>query len=346
MSEKKLHAFRSSSPTSFDVARKAGVSQAAVSYVFNGQQNRHVSEATREKILKAAHELGYHAHPSARSLRKGQSDEICCIVNAPVSFFSYHIHLAIQQQVVAHGYVPVFYANSGIPTPKWREALQRMFARRPAGLIMSQFTDMAGDIALARQMGIEHIVLISTRPVEHIPTIIFPSSPPGYLAARHLLERGHRHLGIVHPSDPLLEEIFQQRLEGMRSALAERADTTLAILPLAPTLPDTRSLVETYLTCTDHPTGIYAFNDEYACYLLRALMEREIRVPQEIAIVGTDDLLSCELTWPSLTSIRFDNVDAIGKRAVDMLVDLHTGQPVPEPLSYQLVPQLIQRESS
>jgi len=75
-------------------------------------------------------------------------------------------------------------------------------------------------------------------------------------------------------------------------------------------------------------------------------MEREIRVPQEIAIVGTDDLLSCELTWPSLTSIRFDNVDAIGKRAVDMLVDLHTGQPVPEPLSYQLVPQLIQRESS
>ena len=54
MSEKKLHAFRSSSPTSFDVARKAGVSQAAVSYVFNGQQNRHVSEATREKILKAA----------------------------------------------------------------------------------------------------------------------------------------------------------------------------------------------------------------------------------------------------------------------------------------------------
>src|SRR5258708_10442497 len=164
MSEKKLHAFRSSSPTSFDVARKAGVSQAAVSYVFNGQQNRHVSEATREKILNAAHELGYHAHPSARSLRKGQSDEICCIVNAPVSFFSYHIHLAIQQQVVAHGYVPVFYATSGIPTPKWREALQRLFAPRPPGLIMSQFTAIAGDITLACPRGIGHIRLLSQRP--------------------------------------------------------------------------------------------------------------------------------------------------------------------------------------
>src|SRR5260370_7488251 len=182
MSEKKLHASQRSSPTSFDVARNAGVSQAAVSYVFNGQQNRHVSEASREKILKGADELGYHGHPSARSLRKGQSDEICCIVNAPVSFFSYHIHLAIQQQVVAHGYVPVFYASSGIPTPKWREALQRMFARRPAGLIMSQFTDMAGDISLPRQMGIENIVLTPTRPCEDYPTHIFPRSPPSPLS--------------------------------------------------------------------------------------------------------------------------------------------------------------------
>jgi LacI family transcriptional regulator len=346
MSEKKLHASRRSSPTSFDVARNAGVSQAAVSYVFNGRQNRHVSEETREKILKAAQELGYHAHPSARSLRKGQSDEICCIINAPPSFFSYQMHLSIQQQIVAHGYIPVFYISPVTPTPQWRETLQRMFARRPAGLIMSQLMDMTDDIALARQIGIEHIVLISTRPVEHVPTIIFPSSPPGYLAAQHLLERGHRHLGIIHPSDPLLEEIFQQRLDGMRSALTERADTTLDILPLALTLPDTRCLVETYLTCTDHPTGIYTFNDEYAYYLLRALMERDIRVPQEIAIVGTDDLPSSELTRPSLTSIRFDNVDSIGKRAVDTLINLHSGQPPPESFSYQLVPQLIWRESS
>src|SRR6266481_7598844 len=153
MSEKKLHAFRSSSPTSFDVARKAGVSQAAVSYVFNGQQNRHVSEATREKILKAAHELGYHAHPSARSLRKGQSDEICCIINAPPSFFSYKLYLSLQQQIVVHGYIPVFYTSPDTPTPRWRETLLGMFARRPAGLIMSQLTDTSDDVALARQMG-------------------------------------------------------------------------------------------------------------------------------------------------------------------------------------------------
>src|ERR1700719_3235776 len=234
MTENKQHITRHVSPTSSDVARKAGVSQAAVSYVFNGRQNRHVSEETREKILQAAQELGYHTHPSARSLRRGQSDEICCIINAPPSFFSYRLYFSLQQQIVAHGYTPVFYTSPDTPTPQWRETLRGMFARRPAGLVMSQLVDMADDVALARQMGIEHIVLISIRPLEEGAAVIFPGWPVGHIAACHLLERGHHLLGIIRPRDPLLEEIFQQRLEGMRSALAGRADTMLDMLPLSP----------------------------------------------------------------------------------------------------------------
>ncbi len=346
MTENKQHITRHVSPTSLDVARKAGVSQAAVSYVFNGRQNRHVSEKTREKILQAAQELGYYAHPSARSLRRGQSDEICCIINAPPSFFSYRLYFSLQQQIVAYEYTPVFYTSPDTPTLRWRETLRGMFARRPAGLIMSQLTDTADEIALARQMGIEHIVLISIRPIEHAATIIFPGWPIGHIAAQHLLERGHRHLGIVHPSDPLFEEIFQQRLDGMRSALTGRADARLDMLPFAPTLTGARSLVQSSLARADHPTGIYAFNDECAFYLLKALTERDIGVPRDIALVGTDDLFTCELMRPSLTSIRFDDVDVIGKRAVDMLVGMRSGQPLPHTLSYEIVPQLIQRESS
>ena len=346
MAENEQHITRQTSPTSSDVARKAGVSQAAVSYVFNGRQNRHVSAKTREKILQAAQELGYHAHPSARSLRKGQSDEICCIINAPPSFFSYRLYFSLQQQIVAHEYTPVFYTSPDTPTPRWHETLRGMFARRPAGLIMSQLTDTTDEIALARQMGIEHIVLISIRPVEHVATIIFPGWPIGHIAAQHLLERGHRRLGIVYPSDPLLEEIFQQRLEGMRSALAERDDTRLDILPFASTLTGARSLVQSSLARVDQPTGIYAFNDECAFYLLKALTERDIGVPRDIALVGTDDLSTCELMQPSLTSIRFDDVDIIGKRAVDMLIGMCSGPPTPHPLSYEIVPRLIQRESS
>src|SRR5712692_1349679 len=111
MTEKKQRAPRRFTPTSIDVARAAGVSQAAVSYVLNGTRNAHVSEKTRTKILQAAQEMGYHAHPSARSLRKGQSDEICCIINTPSSSFSYEIHLSILQRIFLHGYIPVFYVS-------------------------------------------------------------------------------------------------------------------------------------------------------------------------------------------------------------------------------------------
>ena len=346
MTTNKQHAHHRAIPTSLDVARKAGVSQAAVSYVLSGKQNRHVSEKTREKIVQAAQELGYQVHPSARSLRRGQSDEICCIINTPPSLFSYEIHLAIQEHIFSHGYIPVFYANSGAPTEQWRETLQSMFSRHPMGLILTQLKSSVDDINIARRMGIENIVLISTEVVADIPTVVFPSSPPGYLAAQHLLERGHRHLAIVQPNEPLLAGLFQQRLEGMRAAMAAAAGTTLDILPPTLSLPDAYYLVDTFLTRKEHPTGIYTFNDEYALPLLRALNDRGMGVPQDIAIVGTDDLPFCECVRPSLTSIRFDSNVAIGRCAVEMLIMLLAGQPLPEGLSHSLNPQLIPREST
>jgi len=346
MTEKKQRAPRRISPTSLDVAREAGVSQAAVSYALNGVSQAHVSDETRAKILQAARKLGYHAHPSARSLRKGQSDEICCIIDAPSTLLAYEIHISIMQQIFQHGYIPVFYVSPSVPTGQWRETLRGIFARRPMGLIMSQFTSMADEISLARQMGIENIVLISPRPVEDIPAVIFPSSTPGYLAARHLLERGHRHLALVHPRDPIMQGVFQERLEGMRAAIGEMPDVALDCLPLAPTLTDAYALVDTNLMGAEHPTGIYAFNDDYALPLLRALADRGVQVPQEIAVAGTDDLPFCEFVRPSLTSIRYDSEDAIGQRVVEMLISLQTGQLLQANYTHTLTPQLIPREST
>jgi LacI family transcriptional regulator len=214
------------------------------------------------------------------------------------------------------------------------------------GLIMSQFMSAADDIRLARQMGIENIVLISPWQVEDIPAVVFPGSPPGYLAARHLHERGYRHLGIVHPKDLVMEDIFQQRLEGMHAALDEIPGITLDIFPLSPTLSDACSLVDTYLTRAEYPIGIYSFNDDYALPLLRALADRGVQVPQQIALVGTNDLPACEFVRPSLTSIRYDSESAIGKRVVEMLINMQTDHSLAINHTHTLSPQLIQRESS
>ncbi len=198
-------------------------------------------------------------------------------------------------------------------------------------------------IALAKRMGVDNIVLYSVEPLKYAGTILLPTMPLGYLAAQHLLERGHHHLGLIRPVDSLHEYGFQQRLEGMRSAIAGIPEVTLDILPLQFTLSDAHSLVDTCLTGADHPTGIYAFNDEYALLLLGALADRGRRVPQDVAVVGTDDISFSTFMRPTLTTIRFDTI-SLAQRAVGMLVNWHSGQPLPEELTRPLVPQLIPRE--
>lgn len=331
--------------TSVDVARKAGVSRTAVSYVLNGNGTGHVSEETRKKVLQAAEELGYSTHNSARALRKGQSDEICIIVDLPLSVHRTELLVSVQQYAFQYGYTPVAYFCYGFSPEQMHTLLLKIFARRPMGIFATAGSMMTEQITLAERMGVDNIVLYSVEPLEHARTILLPTKTLGSLAARHLVERGHRHLGLVQPADPLDDYGFQQRLEGMRDTICGIPGVHLDILPLPFTLADAHWLVETTLTGVEYPTGIYAYNDEYALLLLGALADRGKQVPGEVAVVGTDDISLSESIRPTLTTIRFDTI-TIAQRAVEMLVHWHTGQPLPEELSRPLVPQLIARGSS
>src|SRR5438876_6720547 len=95
--------------TSVDVARKAGVSRTTVSYVLNDNWSGHVSEETRRKVLQAAEELGYSLHSSARALRKGQSEEICIVVDLPLTVHRTELLISVQQYAFQQGYSPVAY---------------------------------------------------------------------------------------------------------------------------------------------------------------------------------------------------------------------------------------------
>lgn len=337
------------SPTSADVARKAGASRTAVSYVLNGVHSDHVSQEMRERILEAARELGYQPHASARALRKGQSEEISMIIDAMITPFGFEILRSMQQQSLRYGYTLVMYQSQGLSREQRREVHLKIFARRPLGIITSPLHFGTEEVELARKMGVPHILFISFQPepIEGTYTIAFPSQAAGYLAARHLLERGHRHLALIQPEDPIQELACAQRLEGMRQAIAEfePAAISLDMLPLYLSLSDARRLAETYFTQPDHATGVYAFSDDYALPLISALSSKSMRIPQDIAIVGTDDLPTSEFTLPPLTSIRFDEID-MGKRAIEMLDLLHKGLPLSEAYTRPLVPELIQRAST
>jgi DNA-binding LacI/PurR family transcriptional regulator len=170
-----------------------------------------------------------------------------------------------------------------------------------------------------------------------------------WLLAICLTVGGHRSLGIVHPQDARHELAFLQRLQGMHAAIAEVETQTLSIrldiLPLRLSMSDAHALVDTYLTCAERPTGIYAFNDEYALPLMGALHDRGICVPQDMAIIGTDNISFSAFVRPALTTISFDTV-AFGRRVVELLVSLQKGEAFPEELTRPLTPELILRAST
>jgi LacI family transcriptional regulator len=347
MGEKEQQTTPRISLTSADVARRAGVSRTTVSYVLNenGDRNGHVSEETRAKVLQAAQDLGYSTHRSARALRKGQSEELCIIVDLPLTVHRTELVVSLQEHAFRYGYPSVVYFSHSLSPEHLHKLLLEIFARRPLGIFATARSMTAEHVTLAKRMGIDNIVLYSVKPIAYASTILLPTTSAGYLAAQHLLEHSHRHLALVRPADPLHDYGFLRRLEGMRSAIAGTPGATLDILPLQFSLAYAHSLVDTYLTKADHPTGIYAYNDEYALLLLGALADRGIHVPQDIAVMGTDGISFGEFMRPTLTTIRFDMM-SIGQRAVEMLVARYKGQPLPEELCQPLTPQLVPRGST
>ncbi len=348
MTEKKLRTPPRTSITTSDVAQKAQVSRATVSFVLNenGVRNAHVSEETRAKVLQAAQELGYSMNTVAQALRRGHSEELAIIVDLPLSVHQNELFISLQQRALHAGYTPIMYFNYDLTTEQKQELFLKILARRPMGLFATERSMTFENISLAKSMGVKHIILHSVRPIEYAYTIVLPTKSAGSLAVHHLLDRGHSHLGLVQPSDTFHDAYgFQQRLEGMHAAIAGREGVTLDILPLQYSLSDAYRLIDASLTGTEHPTGIYAYNDEYALLLMGALTDRGIQIPRDVALVGTDDIAFSEIVRPTLTTIRFDAI-SIGQRVVDMISVLDKGQPLPEALAQPLIPQLIPRSSS
>jgi len=330
-----------------DVAQRAGVSRTAVSYVLNeqGQRNKHVSEETRAKVLQAIQELNFHPHALARALSTGKSQELVVILDQAFTALAMELTTSFQQQALLHGYTPVWYLTQGFSLEQQEALYQSIFARRPVGIFTSPTAFSAADVALARQMGVEHILFFSLETVEHAPSIVFPSHALGFLAAQHLLERGHTRLALVQPEEAIQRIAFVQRLAGMQEALALHAEGSIEIISLRPSVSASYPLLEKVFANVLHPTGIYTFNDEYALVLLATLTRLGLRVPQQVALIGTDNLALGELVWPPLTSISFDTL-GIGKRAVEIFSLLNQGLPLPEELTRPLLPRLILREST
>ncbi|WP_224242836.1 LacI family DNA-binding transcriptional regulator [Hyalangium gracile] len=321
-----------------EVARRAGVSPSTVSRILNGTAR--VRDSKRQAVERAIADLNYRPNVMAQGLARGSSMSVGVITQDIASPFFNEALKGIEDSLAKAGYAPLFVSGHW-KKEKEVECMSLLVARRVDGVIV--LTGMIDDASLMEYAA--RLPLVITGRNLHGPNVVSiqaNNEQAGYEATCHLIELGHTR--IAHIAGPEANVDAQQRLEGYRRALREHG------LPVDERLIATgdfhessgllavNQLLETRLNFT----ALFVANDQMAYGARLALYRKGIRVPEDMSIIGFDDLPSSLYTTPPLTTVRQPAYD-LGKIAGDAMLGLIHGQDYAIPT----IPlQVIVREST
>jgi DNA-binding LacI/PurR family transcriptional regulator len=336
---------RKSGPTMKDVAERAGVSAATVSYVLNAKPGMRVSKETRRRILSVAQELHYRPNAIARAMASGRSHTIGVYqphaTGAPLSgMWANEVLRGIGEALHSHGYHLMLYGYREADGPPASAFLD---GRNDGLVILAPHIEDTLPAALAET---SHPMVIvggthsrSTRAfsvdTDHVRG--------GALAVEHLVERGHRNIGLLQGPPNVPNAIDRRR--GFEAALAQTGLDALRY-PIATSgfsLEGGKAAMRRLWAAPDRPTAICAANDVAAVGALEVCAELGLRVPEDLAIVGYDDTPVCELSQPPLTSVRQPS-HQMGAAAAEGLIAILEGRHEPPQTLFQ--PTLIVRRST
>ncbi|MFF8275848.1 LacI family DNA-binding transcriptional regulator [Streptomyces lateritius] len=327
-------------PTSADVARLAGVSRATVSYVLNNAAAVRISEPTRRRVREAAEELGYVPHAAARSLRAGHSRMVLLpTAHVPIGPLYSQFFNELQWSLRRLDYTVVQYGSLGLEAD---EAARAWAELRPVAVVsLGQVQLTPQGVEILKRSGAKAVITLGSQRVEGAHALVMDQGRVGRVATEHLVEVGRRRIGVVVPEEPGLEMFAEPRLEGARQAVAGTGATVVA-LPLRYEEDSANELAGRWRALG--LDAVFAYNDEYAMLLMRALQDAGISVPEETAVVGSDDLLLGRLLRPRLSTVQIDMV--IGRHLAE-LVDGAVRDPESVPEARDLLAsRVVRRESS
>ena len=324
-----------------DIARAAGVSTATVSYALN--DSGRIGEETRERIRGIAQEMGFIRHDAAAQLRTGQSTLIGVVLNTIVNPFFSELVAAFETRAYEAGYLTLLATAQNDPV-RQRELLSSMIARGVAGVVVSPVhvtpTEVLSDTV---QRAIPTVVCVRDLPGSGAVFVGADEAASGYLAARHLIERGHRSFWFIGGYDATTT--WKGRRDGMRRAIAE-AGLEADALRLSPgsQLP---GYAETEILAAEadgqRRRAIMCFNDDQATGAYRAARKLGLAVGRDISVIGFDNIMQSEALMPSLTSIDIFP-GRIGALSAQVMVEmLRDGATRRDPVVIE--PRLVVRES-
>lgn len=310
---------RSGAVTLQEVARAAGVSPRTVSNVVNGY--RHVAPHTRARVQAVIDALGYRTNAAARSLRTGRTGMLGLVVPALDQPYFAELARAVVREATAAGFTVVVDQTDGDPERE-RELLRR--GPRAAafdGLVLSPLALTADDLRAADPD--RPVVLLGERTagtvVDHVH---IDNVAAAREATAHLLRTGRRRVAAIglQPEDG--GRTGHQRAEGFALALADAGltpDPALLRRADAYDRATGHAVMSELLALPEPPDAVFCFSDVLAVGALRACLTRGVRVPQDVALMGFDDVEEVRYVTPALSSVRPDR-EAIARVAVERLL--------------------------
>lgn len=340
--------------TLHDVAKRAKVSTSTVSLVLNGKRDRMRAE-TRERVMRAVEELGYAANQMARGLKTGFVPMIGLVVPTVANPFWGEFARCVEHAAMARSYQVLLCNAERIPA---REQLyvESMLARGIRGVILGSSPLSLKHLSGVTKRGLRVVAfdrLIESGEEIKLDSVRVDNVLGAKLAIAHLLGLGHRRIGFV--SGVLSSASRRDRLDGYRDALrAAGIDPDPALVWTENVNPSDgdeeateigRAAALKLLSQPNPPTAFFAINDMTAVGVIAGAREMGRRVPEDISMVGFDDIHLCKIMNPPITTVR-QPLEELMNAAVHLLIERMEGRNTGQPEHITLAPELIVRQST
>jgi len=328
-----------------DIAQDLGVSVITVSKALRDVSD--ISEETRDRVLKRSRELGYQPNLAARSLVTGRTQLIGVVVPDLVHAFFGEVAKGLSRELHPHGYSLVICSSEEDPNRE-REQIERLLAQQVDALILASADSSEVNLRQIAQYNTPHLLIDRRWTGSEAHFVGVDDELAGTMAVEHLIAQERRRIAHIRG---LKTSTALGRLKGYRRALSAHGLAMPEKYVVAGKAADDaaeasgHAAMQELLLVSPRPDAVFCYNDPIALGAMRAILEADLRIPNDIAIVGCGNVTYAGLLRVPLTSVD-QQTNELGRRTAQQILKLIESEtPIP-PEAVLLEPRLVVRESS
>lgn len=307
-------------PTILDVAKKAGVSRSTVSRVLTNS-NR-VDPETKQKVLAVMKELNYQPSQVARNLRRQETKLIAVLIPGISNPFFGSLVQGMEEVAIKKGY-NVILCNMGEDPVRQMEYLQMLERKQVDGVILTALRNPLDEVKAYLQYG---PIVLASEYVEDdsLPAVVIDNIKAAERVTEHLIMKGHKRIGFINGPEHII--LCRDRQEGYIQTLEKYEISASHDLIMSSdfTIKGGFECAKQLLELEEKPSAIFAANDDMAVGVIQAVQERGLRVPQDVSVVGFDNVQISRVVQPNLTTID-QPIFQIGIKSMELLMSCLEG---------------------